>query len=1031
MKQKLLLFFLLLYAGGMYAQHTVTGKITSAEDGSALPGASILVEGTTTGAVSDVDGNYSISAPDPNGVLVFSFIGFQSEEVNINGRTVIDITLAPSVSALDEVVVTALGISKEKKALGYAVTEVSGADLNNVKESNVINQLAGRVAGVVITQSTSGPGSGSRVVIRGNNSLTGNNQPLYVVDGIPIDNSGFGSAAGSGTANYRRNDYGTGISDVNADDIESISVLKGPNAAALYGSRASNGVIIITTKQGSGKAGLGISVTSNLTFETPMILPEYQNEYGQGKDGNIPADWNEFYTSTGGSWGPRMDGSSQYYFTAEDDLRPYSAQPDNVKDFFRTGSNFVNTIALDYGGEKSSARFSYTNTNTNSMLPNSDLLRHNFNLRTVAHLSDKLSIDAKATYFKQDANQRPSLGTEGIMAYLYDMPRNVDITDLEDYQNDDLTVKSYQKNTGNPYWILQHDVNHDSRDRFLGFAKVDYEFTDYLKAFVRIGTDRVSQNIESIEQYGHWFYSTGRFSFSTRTTSETNADFLLMFNKDFGDLNISVNAGGNKMYQTYERYSISGEDFKIPTKPIVSGANTINTPGYTPLREKKIHSLYGSAQFAYKRAVYLDVSGRNDWSSTLPEDDWSYFYPSASLSFLVNEITGLQSDILNYSKLRFSWAQVGNDTDPYLLDNAFNLRGTTSSYLGLTILTRPETFYEPIRPEQATSLEGGIELSLLNNTVYADISVYKITSEDLIMKIPVPAATGYSTFHTNVGEVTNTGFEVLVGGYPVKTDNFTWDLSLNIAKNTNELIELIEDFETFQFSTTNAGNVIVQATAGGEYGEIWGTEHKTTPGGDIVVDATGRPQASEEKVLLGNYQPDMTGGIFNQWSYKGFSLTALIDFRIGGEVFSGTDAGLDATGVSTRSLEYRDGITVDGMVNVGSAEEPDYQANTLQITGQDYWGAMSGIASNYIYSQTNVRLRELTLVYTIPRSVLGNSFIKGLSVSLVGRNLFFIYKDIENFDPESSYSTSNFAQGMLWYNLPTVRSLGFNLNVTF
>ncbi|MCP4311017.1 MAG: SusC/RagA family TonB-linked outer membrane protein [Bacteroidetes bacterium] len=1032
MKQTLFLFFLFLFAGGLYAQHTVTGKITSAEDETGLPGASIVVRGTSTGTVTDVDGQYTIDAPGPDAVLVFSFIGFQSEETNINGRTTLNIVLTASAEALDEVVVTALGLTKEKKALGYAVTEVSGADLNQVKESNLINQLSGRVAGVVITQSTAGPGSGSRVVIRGNNSLTGNNQPLYVVDGIPVNNNGYGSAAGDGTANYKRNDFGTGISDINPDDVESISVLKGPNAAALYGSRAANGVILITTKQGSGTQGLGVSLSSNLTFETPMLLPEYQNDYGQGKDGNIPADYNEFSTNTGGSWGPMMDGSSQYYFTAENDLRPYSAQPDNVKDFFRTGSNFVNTLALDYGGEDVSARLSYTNTNTNSILPYSDLQRHNFNIRTVAKLSDKLSIDARATYFKQDANQRPSQGTEGIMAYVYDMPRNIDLVDLEDYQNDDYSVKTYQRgSTGNPYWILQHDVNSDRRNRFLGFAKVNYEFTDYLKAFVRVGTDRLTQNIESISQYGHWFYPTGRFNFKTETTAETNADFILMFDKDFGDLRLTINAGGNLMYREHEHTNISGEDFKIPTKPIVSGANIINTPTFLSPKQKQVQSLYGSASLAFKHMIYLDLTGRNDWSSTLPEDEWSYFYPSASLSLLVNEIIGLNSTVLNFSKVRFSWAQVGNDTNPYLLDNSFDLRGSSGSYLGLTILTRPSIFYEPIRPEQSSSLEGGIELSMFNNRLYADLSIYKINSTDLIMKIPVPAATGYSQFHTNVGELTNSGFEMLIGGYPVKSGSFTWDVSLNMAKNTNELVELIDDLETFTFSSTNAGDVYVQATVGGGYGEIWGYEEKTTPNGDIVVDATGRPQASDEMVLLGNYQPDWSGGLFNKWSYKGLTIGALIDFRIGGEVYSGTDAQLDNSGVSTRSLEYRDGITVDGMVNTGTPEEPVYESNTLQITGQDYWGAMADISSNYIYSQTNIRLRELTLVYSLPRSVLGDSFFKRVSIGLVGRNLFFIYKDIENFDPESSYSTSNFAQGMLWYNLPTTRSLGFNLNVTF
>ena len=1031
MKLAIISILLILIAGGMYAQQTVTGKVTSGEDNSPLPGASIVLLGTTTGAVTDVDGNYSIELPDQTGTLKFSFIGFQSTQEAVNGRTTINVTLSPSTEVLDEVVITALGITREKKALGYSVTEVSGADLNQAKESNVINQLAGRVAGVVITQSTSGPGSGSRVVIRGNNSITGNNQPLYVVDGIPMDNSGFGSAAGSGTANYKRVDYGTGISDINADDIESVTVLKGPNAAALYGSRASNGVILITTKSGKRKSGVGVTFSSNMMVETPLVLPEYQDEYGQGKDGNIPSDYTEFMGSTGGSWGPVLDGSNQFYFTAEDDLRPYSPQPDNVKDFFRSGSNFVNTLAFEHGSENVSTRFSYTNTRTNSILPNSDLKRHNFNLRSVAHLSKKLTLDAKFTYFKQEANQRPALGTEGTMAYVYDMPRNVAIADLEDFQNDDLTVKSYQNNTGNPYWILNHDVNSDIRDRVLGFAKLNYEFTDYLQAFVRVGTDWTTQNIETIEQYGHWFYSTGRFNFRSEITQETNADFLLMFNKDYGDIGVSVNAGGSTRYNMHRHTNISGEDFKIPTKPTVSGANIINTPSYLPPRKKNVQSLYAQASLSFRRAIFLDLTGRNDWSSTLPEDEWSYFYPSASLSFLLNDIFGIDSNVLNYSKVRFSWAKVGNDTDPYQNDNPYNLRGSTSSYLGLTILTRPSTYYEPIRPEEATSVEGGLELSMLNNRLYADFSIYKITSRDLIMTIPVPAATGYSSFHTNVGELTNTGLEILIGGYPVRRDNFSWDISLNVAKNKNELIELIEDLQTYQFSTTNAGNVIVQATVGGEYGEIWGTEHKQTPGGDIVVDATGRPQASEEKVLLGNYQPDWTGGLMNSLTWKGITLGALIDFRIGGEVFSGTDAGLDASGTSVRTLDYRDGITVDGMVNEGTPEEPNYQPNTLQITGQDYWGAVSGISSNYIYSQTNIRLRELTLVYSLPKSVLGDSFIQGVSFGLVGRNLFFLYKDIENFDPESSYSTSNYAQGMLWYNLPTTRSFGFNLNISF
>jgi TonB-dependent SusC/RagA subfamily outer membrane receptor len=414
MRQTIIIFLLLFSAGGLFAQQTVTGVVTSGEDNSPLPGASIVLMGTTAGSVTDENGNYTIELPDLTGTLTFSFIGFQTVEEAVNGRTAINITLSPSTEVLDEVVITALGITREKKALGFAVTEVSGAEMNQVKESNVINQLSGRVAGVVITQSAAGPGSGSRVVIRGNNSLTGNNQPLYVVDGIPMDNSGFGSAAGSGTANYRRDDYGTGISDINADDIESISVLKGPNAAALYGSRASNGVIIINTKSGKLTSGIGVTYSGNFTFESPMLLPKLQNEYGGGTDGNIPATWDEYMTRAGDSWGPRMDGSNQFYFTERDETRPYSAQPDNVKDFFETGYNIVNTVAFDFGSEKVSSRLSYTNTQTSSILPNAGLVRNNLNLRATARLSDKLSFDAKVTYFKQEADQRPARGDHGL-----------------------------------------------------------------------------------------------------------------------------------------------------------------------------------------------------------------------------------------------------------------------------------------------------------------------------------------------------------------------------------------------------------------------------------------------------------------------------------------------------------------------------------------------------------------------------------------------------------------------------------------
>ena len=1029
--KKLTMIIVLFFFGvtSILAQErTITGQVTSESSGEPIAGANILVQGTSQGTITDSEGNFELNVSESAEAFKVSFVGFEEKTVALTEEDNYSITLVEEASELDEVVVTALGIEREKKALGYSVEDVSGEDMNKAQSDNLVDQLSGRVAGVNLTQSAGGAGSGTRITIRGNNSLTGNNEPLFVIDGVPVDNSGFGSADGSGTANYNKTDYGTGISDFDANNIKSISILKGPNAAALYGSRASNGVVLITTKSGEGTRGLGVSYNMNYTFKNPLLLPEYQNKYGQGSQGNYPTDLDQL-RQTGGSWGPKMNGSERLYWNGEN--KPYEAQPNNVENFFRTGHQMKNNVSLQYGTEKHSLRFSYTNTDNNSILENSGLTKNNFTLRGKSQLSDKLSVDAKATYFTQEAKHRAIQGTEGIMSDVYTMPRNVPIEDLEDPRKEDLSVRSITESGGNPYWTLYKDKNNDTRRRFTGFAKATYEFTDALSVFARVGTDYITHEIRSVNRVGHWFYPDGRFNYSTRNMNETNADFLFQYQDDFGNFTISGNAGGNMRYETYKDYSISGENFKIPNKPIVSNVKTVD-PARTPLREKQVNSLYASATIDYGSMVYLDVSGRNDWSSALPEDNRSYFYPSASLSLLFNEMFNIDNNWLSYSKLSASWAQVGKDTDPYQLTNAYNLNDINSSYLERTMLSKSSTYYTDIKPEKTNSFEIGAELRFFNNRLHADASYYDITSTNLIMQVPVPEATGYAQFNTNVGEISNEGYELTVGGQPIKAGDFLWDVSFNISQNENELIELMEDLDSYTFSTTNSGDVTVKAQVGGGFGEIWGTDYKTTEDGRLIVNADGEPKEQSEKVKLGNYQPDYSGGFNNTFSYKNLTLSALIDFRIGGEVFSGTDAALDGSGVSERSLKYREeGVVVDGVVNEGSEEEPNYVQNEQEISAQDYWGAVSGIASEYIYEQTNFRVRELTLSYNIPQSVIANTFIQRASVSLVGRNLFFIYKDSPNFDPESSYSTSNYAQGMLYYNLPTTRNYGFNLEISF
>ncbi len=1012
-------------------QHTVTGTVTDGQTGEALPGVNVLVKGTNTGTATDPKGNYSLDVPSPTDTLIFSYIGYVTQTIPVDGQSTINVKLQSGAISGKELVVTAFGVQRQKRSLGYAVTQVGSQDVSTVKQTNVVNSLEGRVPGLVITQSSSGPGSGTRVIIRGDNSLTGNNQPLYVVDGVPVDNSGFGSADGSSTAEYSRIDYGTGISDINPDDIASITVLKGPNAAALYGSRASNGVILITTKKGRATKGLGVSYSSNFTVENPLILPKFQNVYGQGSEGNTYTDLSNLM-NYGGSWGAKMDGSNQLAWTGK--KVPYVAQPNNVKDFFRTGGTIINTLALEGGNNKATMRVSYTNTKANSIVPNSGLTKQNFDMRGTANLTDKFSIDSKVTYFYQQAEHRITQGTEGIMAYVYLIPRNLNINDLKNYQNpQNLSVNSWANGQGNPYWVVNHDVNRDYRNRVTGFLKANYNFTPYLSAFVRVGTDQVSQKIETVNQPGHWFYQSGRFNYGTTKTGETNTDFLVTFNKGLTSMiHADIFVGGNYRLDTYSGQSVYGENFKIPTKATIASANIVS-PSYTPTQMKRVTSLYGSAEFSYNDMVYLDLTGRNDWSSTLPKNNWSYFYPSASLSFVLNDFVDPNHKFLDFWKVRGSWARVGNDTNPYQLTNAFNLSATTDSYLGLPILTRPSVLNNVnLKPEQVTSTEVGTEARFFENRLHFDLSLYNIISDNLIMDVPISQSTGYSQFHTNVGQISNRGIEVTLGGMPVETTNFNWDISVNFAHNQNKLDRLIKGLDNFIFTTTNSGTVTVQATAGGGYGDIMGTTWMRSPDGQIVVDASGRPLATPDKAHLGNYQPNWTGGLSNSFSYKNFNLRVLVDARFGGQLYSGTDAQMDAAGVSARSLQYRSsGIVVNGVVNAGTAASPNYVKNTKKISAEQYWGAYSGIASNYIYDQTNVRLREASLTYSLPQRLLDRTPLNQVTIGLVGRNLFFFYKKSPNFDPESSFSTSNFAQGVLFDNLPTTRQVGLDINVKF
>ncbi len=1045
--RKLWLFSLLfLLSSSMYAQRTVSGNITSASDGGTLPGVNIMIKGTSAGTVSSFDGDYTIEVPDGAATLVYSFIGFGTQEVVVGNQTVINIALSEDSELVDEVVVTALGIKREKKSLGYAVSEIDGSVFSDSRESNPVNSLSGRVAGVVISSSGSGAGGSSRVVIRGNNSLSGNNQPLYVVDGIPIDNSGFGSSAGVEEANWSKYDYGTGVSDINPDDIESMSVLKGPNAAALYGSRAANGVILITTKQGSKDKGIGVTINSSLTFSNPMILPEYQNTFGQGRDG-ISESTIEELRGNSSSWGSPLDGTNRLYWDGTQ--RAAVAENDNVKDFFETGRNYINTLSLDGGNKTSSFRFSYTNNRSDAMLPNSKVESNNFNLRGTSELSDKLSVDAKATYFKQIGENRPNQGEDAVIGNVYTMPRNTRLSDLEKYANitdiynrdnaaDYYASRSYTDKSGNPYWTFIHDSNNDTRERFGGFVKLNYEFNDKLSALARIGTDVVHQSIDQITNYGHWQHFDGEVNHETYRTSETNADFLVNYKDYFADEKISFNAsfGGNIMRSQYEKTRQHGEVFRVPTFPTLGGTERIISEK-VPLKQKEVQSLYLSTSFGYRNMLYLDLTARNDWSSTLNPNNRSYAYPSVNTSFIVSELLE-NKDVFSYIKLRAGWAKVGNDTDAYANSRLY-YEISQDGYLGGLELTRPSTMPNyNLKPESTESIELGLEFKLFKNRLYGDFSWYNIESRDLIMDVPISQSTGYSKKKDNVGLMTNQGFEFMLGGTIISQKDMEWDASVNFAKNENKLVELIEGVDDFMFSSVGNESVRVQATVGAGFGDIYGKDWKRNEEGQLILNAAGIPEV-EENVYLGNYQPDWTAGFSNSFRYKSFSIRMLIDARVGGDVYVGTQSGLDAAGVSAQSLQYRSaenpkgGVVIAGVQNIAKeGETPVYQENNSEITASQYWGAYAGIHSNYVQESTNVRLREIGVSYTIPSKVFGSdSFVKSASIGFTARNLCFLYNNIEGYDPELSYSSSNFGQGVLRYNLPSTRDIGFNINLKF
>ena len=1058
----------------------ITGIVTSAEDGLPVPGASVQVKGTTIGVATNVQGSYTLVVPQSATTLEFGFIGFKTQEVLIAGRTTINIVLELDAIALEEIVVTSLGISREKKSLGYAVQEVKGDDLAKAKEMNIVNSLSGKIAGVQITNSSGAVGSSSRIVIRGNNSFA-NNQPLWVVDGVPISN------ASSEVSQWGAQDFGNAAMDIDPENVESISVLKGANAAALWGSRGANGVVLITTKSGRGeKKGIGVSYSFGLNVDQPYVFVNYQNQYGQGYGGDEyyylmtgakanGYSYQEFagggfsssygfsyYNGFGGgvwdhmdeSWGPRLDIGlllPQFDSPLSDPndpstriATPWISQPNNIKDFFELGLTWDNNFTVTSNHEKGDVRLSLSSQSVKGTIPNTDLKKYTMALNATQNLSSRLTANTIVTYVKNFSENLPGQGYDvnNPMQSLGGwFGRQVNMQSLKDnWQTFNIFGNPYNWNTNyhnNPYWTTGYNTTERDRDRIFGNVNLSYKLTDWLSVMGRVGTDWYQESRKHVEYNLSLDYPNGYFWQNLRSDSELNADLFLNVNKDFADITLNGMVGGNFRQRNYKFMQHIADELTVPN--LFTIGNVSGNPRATMYDEKlESNSVFGQASIGWKRTVYLDLTARNDWSSTLPADSWSYFYPSATFSLILSEL--LQSansrpDFLSFAKIRGGWAQVGNDTAPYALNATYS---ANTPFNGISQFFTNRTL-PPVglMPEKTTSFEFGIEFMLFQDRIGFDITYYDMITTNQILAVQVSNATGYNSMLINAGEIENKGIEVQFNSKILESkEGLNWNLIVNWAKNNNQVNELYEDpqtgqkLEAYQI-TSSWGGVTIEARPGRPYGVIRGNAPLRDDNGNIIVGANGVPLRTAAPIEIGNITPDWTGGIRNTFFYKGASLSFLVDVRMGGDVYSVSDWFGAYAGLTEETAI--NGIREHGLVVKGVKENGD--PNDIVIPATSYFGAYWGREEYGIIDGSYIKFRELVIGYDIPKSFLSRAgFIQGANISLVGRNLAILYRHPSNdagIDPETGFGVTNTGLGLEQFQLPTARTLGFKVNLTF
>jgi TonB-linked SusC/RagA family outer membrane protein len=1033
----------------------ISGVVTAKSDGLPLPGVSVSIKGKTTGAQTNVDGKFIINA-NVNDVLRVSYIGFTTQEIPVTQNTsTLNVVLVEAPNSLNEVVITALNISKDKKSLGYSVQGLKSKDISEAKETNFVNALAGKIAGVQVTNSQGDMGS-SRIIIRGETSISKDNQPLFVVDGVIVDNTQFLGTGGS-------RDFANALSDLNSEDIESVSVLKGPNAAALYGSRAAAGVVLIRTKTGKGAKGLGVTINSNTSFANVQVLPKYQNEYGQGSNGKF-----SYVDGKGGgvndgvdeSWGPALDGALIPQFFSNGQAVPFVAHPDNVKDFFKTGVTLNNGIAIAGSNEKSDFRVSYNNLHQTGIVPNTSQGRNSFALNSSYRFNPKLTVNTTVNYIKDDADNLPGAygkrATSTMLQFTW-FGRQVDINKLKNYK--DANGNTFNWNNSyysNPYWLAYENTVGQHKNHLIGSIELNYKIIDGLSANFRTGTDYYNDRRKIKVAYGTNGTPFGSYEEDAYSVNENNTEGRLQYTKKLNsDFSLDAFVGGNISVKTIEQNDQLAPKLAIPGLYNMGNSRDplVSTNLYSKL---KTNSVFGSAQVGFRNYAFVNVTARNDWSSSLPIDNMSYFYPSVNGSLILSEALGIKSDVLTYAKLRGGWSKVGKATDPYQLRNVF---ASSILFNANPQQSLPATeLNDKLKPENTTSAEVGFELGFFQDRLHLDVSAYNTNSTNQIIPVQVSSSTGYSYKIINGGRINNKGLEVQLGITPIKSKGFTWDITTNYSLNRSKVASLDADGRLQSLVLGSDRTVQVLASLGQPYGALYGTAYTRNASGQIIIDANGTPVFNTTKRYLGKFTPNWLGSINNSFTYKGINLSFLVDARFGGSIYSNTNRTGTYTGVLASTLPGRGaangglsyyypgnntsaaavqvtgsapaGVTVynDGMIFKGV--KADGSPNTTIIPAQSYYKGFTNIDEAFVYDASYIKLREVKLGYSLPAKWVNKIGFQGATFSVVGRNLWIIHKNAPNIDPETAFNAGN-GQGLEDLTLPTVRNIGFNVNLKF